>query len=513
MQACCLNPRAGRCVLAVLLISSLPPLRAADWPQYRGPNQDGVSTETIRTNWTAQPPPQLWQVPLGAALSSLSIQNGRVFTMEREGNTIDGRERCVALDAATGQRLWSADVDLADYPHGGVGGDDGPRSTPTADGDRVYALGSYLNLVCLNAANGQVVWSRNLVADFPTLTSGTYRGVVDWQSAGSPLVVGDLVYVASAANTDRLFAFNKYTGALVWRRHNDTMTQASPVFSTIAGVPQIVFFTRSGLVSVNPLTGDQFWRYTFPFSTSSAASPVVGGDTVYCSAAYGSGAGVVRVTNDGGALTATQVWRTAGANQNHWATPVYHDGHYYGVYGQSVLNLDCIDATTGVRKWRRSGVGYGSVLKVGPHLLVFEDDGWVALAQLDSTAYREIDRFQAITGRCWNNPAVADGILYVRSTLAAAAYRVAAPRVELSSAALAPTPAGFELTLTSDDGQPIDSARAARIAVFHTDNPMTPAANWIRLLEPFLTEGNALKVSDPGAGGADRRFYRAEETP
>ncbi len=373
---------------------------AADWPQYRGPNHDGISPEHIRTNWTAQPPQQLWKVPLGAGLSSLTIQNGRVFTMERHGNTITGREFCVALNAATGAELWEADIDLADYPHAGVGNDDGPRSTPTVDGDRVYALGSYLNLVCLNVTNGEVIWSRNLVSEFGPVLGGTYGGVVDWQSAASPLVVGDFVFVASAASANRLFAFNKYTGAVVWRKHDDTMTQASPVFATVAGVPQVIFFTKSGLVSVKPDTGDLLWRYAFPFSTSTAASAVVANNLVYCSAAYGVGAGVVNVANNAGTLTASQVWRAAGTKQNHWGTPVYHAGNFYGVYGHGSLTVQCVDALSGAVKWQRSGVGYGSVLKVGNRLLVLDENGWLALVRLSPDSYQEIDRFRALTGKC-----------------------------------------------------------------------------------------------------------------
>ncbi len=514
MQASFWSQLVVRSVFAILSFHTASLLSAADWPQYRGPNQDGVSPEVLRTNWTAQPPQQLWKVPLDAGLSSLTIQNGRVFTMERHGDTITGREFCVALNAGTGAQLWETDVDLADYPDGGVWSgsgpnDDGPRSTPTADGDRVYALGSYLNLVCLNVTNGAVIWSRNLMSEYAS-------GIVSWQSAGSPLVVGDLVYVAAATSVDRLFAFNKHTGALAWRKHNDTMTQASPVFATIAGVPQVIFFTQSGLVSVKPDTGDQLWRYLLPpdaFSTSTASSAVVAGNLVYCSAAYGVGAGVVGVTNNAGTLTATQVWRTQGSRQNHWATPIFHDGHFYGVYGHGSLSVQCIEAQSGTIKWQQAGVGYGSVLKVGRHLLVLEDDGWLSLVRLNPNSYQEIDRFRALTGKCWNNAAVSDGIVYVRSTLEAAAYALAAPRVELSATVGTITPQGFELTLVSDDEQPITVERAAGIAVYHTDNPAAPRANWSRLQQPFVTSGNGLKINDPGVTGAAQRFYRAEETP
>src|SRR5439155_10565790 len=145
---------------------------------------------------------------------------------------------------------------------------------------------------------------------------------------------------------------------------DDPMTQATPVAATIAGVRQIVFFAQSGLVSVVPANGTVLWRYPFSYSTSTAASPVVGDDLVYCSAAYGSGSGAVRITGSGTQLTASQVWRVPGGNMNHWATPVHYNGFLYGIYGQSFVTLRCIDLTAGAEKWTQSCFGYGSVLLV-----------------------------------------------------------------------------------------------------------------------------------------------------
>lgn len=387
------------------------------------------------------------------------------------------------------------------------------RSTPTVDGDRVYALGSYLKLVCMNAANGGVIWSRSLVSEYAPSLSGLYGGVVPWQSAASPLVVGDHVYVASAANTNRLFAFNKHTGALVWRRHNDTMTQASPVAATIHGVPQIVFFTRTGLVSVAPDTGDALWRLALSFSTSSAASPVIDGNLVYCSAAYGRGAAVGTVAESNGTFSVTDAWRRPGDHQNHWGTPIVHEGHLYGPYGQSNPIIECIDMATGTSKWQRSGIGYGSVLKVGGHLLALHEDGTMVLIRFNTNNYDEIDRFRALTGKCWNNAAVSGGRIYVRSTLEAAAYDVSVPVPEFASASATLGPQGFQLTLGSDNGAPIDAARAAKISIFHAQDPAAPFPSWILLEEPVTLENGHLIINDPGATDAGQRFYRAEETP
>src|SRR5205085_7701990 len=141
-------------------------------------------TEAIRINWTEQPPGLIWKVPLGAGLSSFAVSNGRAFTQVRRHVLQGDREFCVALDANSGAELWATELGVADYPHGGVGPDDGPRSTPSVEGDRVYILTSYLRLVCLEAASGQEVWSHDFVAELGS-------AVIPWQNAASPLVVGD----------------------------------------------------------------------------------------------------------------------------------------------------------------------------------------------------------------------------------------------------------------------------------------------------------------------------------
>jgi outer membrane protein assembly factor BamB len=196
--------------------------QAADWPQYRGPNHDGVSLEAIRTNWSEEPPRPVWKIGLEPALSSLAISGGRAFTLARRRAGNGEQEFCVALNAGTGQELWATPVDIADYPNGGVGFDDGPRSTPSVDGNRVLVLSSYLRLVCLEAATGRVNWGRDLKTDF-----GGY--VIPWQNAASPLIEGDLVLVNSnGRSNEHLLAFRKQDGTLAWKGHNDGMTHATP---------------------------------------------------------------------------------------------------------------------------------------------------------------------------------------------------------------------------------------------------------------------------------------------
>jgi outer membrane protein assembly factor BamB len=215
-------------------------------------------------------------------------------------------------------------------------------------------------------------------------------------------------------------AFDKSTGQLAWKSEDDLPTHASPVAATIAGVRQIVFLTQRGLVGVNPESGKALWRQMFPYHVSTAASPVVcGDDIVSCSAGYGVGAGCYRITKSGDRFTSMQLWRSPDeAVVNHWSTPVYKDGYLYGLYGFKQFHtepLKCIDVKTGRQIWSRPGFGQGQVILVDGNLLVQGDAGQIVLVEATPAGYHELARAHPITGKCWTDPAVANGHLYLRT--------------------------------------------------------------------------------------------------
>jgi outer membrane protein assembly factor BamB len=495
---------------------------AGDWPQYRGPNHDGISTETIRTNWSEEAPRQIWKVPLDPGLSSFSISGGRAFTLVRRSVSGQDQEFCVALNADTGHELWASDpLGRAYYPDGGVGIDDGPRSTPSVDGDRVYVLTSYLGLYCLSITNGAILWSKDIMSQYGS-------DDVDWQSAASPLIEGDRVFVFANAPNQCLLAFHKSDGSEAWRGQNDVMTQASPIAATIAGVRQVIFFARSGLVSVVPETGAVLWRYPFRFSLSTAASPVVGGDVVYCSAAYGGGAGTVRITNSGGQLMTNEVWRIPFSNRlmNHWATPVFHDGYLFGIYGQQdpTLLLRCVDFANGVEKWNQSGVGNGGVLSVSGHVLVLAEDGNLLLVKPDPAAYTEVARYRALDGssnsipglavKCWNVPAISNGRVYVRSTTEAVCLDVTQPLAPLKLFSTLASGTGlFQLLIGNADGTSLDTNRPAGIAVFASTDLTLGLSGWIRLNSALTLTNGQLFLDDEQSAATAQRFFRVEARP
>lgn len=512
-----MNPfkRLLECVVFASLVAA-GGLRAADWPQYRGPNHDGSSSESLRTNWSAIPPKVVWKKSISPAWSSITVSGGRAFTQVNRRLSGQAREICVALNADTGAELWATPLDDADYPDAGTGSTDGPRSTPTVEGDRVYVLTSYLKLFCLRADTGAVVWSRDFVAEFP----GTE--VIDWQSAASPLLVGDLIFLNSNVANQRLTAVRKSDGVTVWSGQTDTMTHASPAYATLGGTPQVVFLTARGLVGVTPETGGVLWRHGFtPSATSTAATPVVAGDHVYASCAYALGAWTARVTKSGSTFAVGQTdFKRSSSYQNHWSTPVHHDGYLYSVVERSTRSLACFSLAGRTNTWITNTVGsgnpgYASLIKVGGKILILTETGELVLLEPNPAAYTEIARYQALAGTAWNHPAFANGRIYARSNTQIVALDVAAavaplPALRLS-AELLPDLGRWKLRVTADNQAPLTAAEAARVELQLAVPPGTAAPAWQGAATAFTAQAGGLEADLPVP--ADSTWVRVVERP
>jgi outer membrane protein assembly factor BamB len=268
-------------------------------------------------------------------------------------------------------------------------------------------------LTCFDAANGEVVWKHDIVNEF----SGRN---IKWFNATSPLLVGDVIYVAGGGSGQTFLAFNKNTGEPIWKSGDETITHATPRFATIDDSRQVIFFAKSGLVSMNAETGKELWRTKFPFSVSTAASPIADGNRVYCSAGYGVGAALFQVS---GKPEAESLWFKRNKLMNHWSTPVLRDGHLYGIYEFKKYGkapLQCVELATGEIKWSERGFGPGNCILVGDKMVVLSDAGEVVIVAASSDRYNELGRTKAIKGKCWSTPAYSNGHIYVRSTEEAA---------------------------------------------------------------------------------------------
>ena len=414
-------------LIAAALIINAVSVQAADWTQYRGPNFDGSSSEKLKIPaWPSGAIKVVWKIPTQLGFASFAVAKGRAFTIVMEEIDDVNREVCLALDINTGKKLWSRALNIAKYDGGGNSGakdnngGDGPRTTPSSDGDRVYILDGRLKLHCLDSKNGSNLWAVNIAKKHNAK-------LIRWQNAAAPIIDGDLIFVCGGGEKQSLLAINKHSGATVWSGESDQMTHASPIVGDIQGERQVIFFTQKGLVSCNTRSGKVLWRAAHPFKVSAAASPIVEGDIIYCSAGYGVGAAAFRVSKKGGKYFSKQLWRKPNKLMNHWSTPVVRDGFLYGIYGFKEYGdapLQCVELETGKVQWSQEGFGQGNCILVGEHLIVLSDDGRLVIVEAQPNAYVELTNVQAVAGKCWSTPAYNDGLVYVRSTVEGACLRL-----------------------------------------------------------------------------------------
>jgi outer membrane protein assembly factor BamB len=386
--------------LSILLVS---PAAGADWPQFLGPTRDGVSPETgLVDSWPRTGPPVVWRRDVGDGYAGPVVAGGRLVLFHRDGD----RELVECLDAATGKTLWKhAEATSYSDP---LGKGDGPRSTPAVADGHVFSLSPGGRLLCLRLADGTKLWQRMLLEDYEVPPS--YFGV-----GTSPLVEGGRVLVNVGAKDAGVVALDAGTGREAWRATGQGASYSSPVAATIDGVRHVFFFTREGLVSVDPATGAvrfaKRWRSRMDASVN-AASPVVFDGHVFLSACYGTGAVLLKVRKDG----VDAVWKNDESLSCHFGTPVYHDGHLYGFDGRQEegARLRCVEARTGKVCWTEAGYGCGSMILAEGRLIVVGEGGELALVAADPGRYRELARAPLLDRPCRAQPALSGGRLYAR---------------------------------------------------------------------------------------------------
>ena len=396
-------------------------LGAVDWNQYHGRNSDNKTNERLTsTTWLEKSAPPKWKISTPLGFSSFSTEGTRAFTLIAEEDE-DGlmREVCIALDTKSGKRLWSTWLCRMDYKSGGGNsgapgnnGGDGPRSTPSVLNGKVWVYDSDMNLYCLNADNGKVIWDVQVLKE--------HNGQnIKWKNSSAPLIENDLVIVYGGGSGQSLLAFERETGKVAWKTGDEIATHATPIATTIHGVRQVIFFCTSGLVSVDPKSGRELWRQAFPFKVSTAASPVVAGDMIYCSAGYGVGAGLYKISRKGTRFSSSEIWRKKNDMFNHWSTPLYHNGHLYGMFSFKKYGngpLQCVELKSGKIKWSQDGYGPGNVILSGDHLIALADDGVLSLVKATPYKYTELARKKVLNGKCWSTPILSNGLVLARST-------------------------------------------------------------------------------------------------
>ena len=405
--------------LVIALLGSVSVAFAAsptDWPQWRGVNRDGRSLDKgLLTQWPAEGPAVAWKVDsIGDGYSSIVVADGRIITL---GN-VDGEGRIICLNEKDGSTLWSVHppTEKKLYTHGKG---DGGRGTPTIDGDLVYAIGGGGDVTCLQAADGKVVWSKHLVDDLGGKVPG-------WGYSESPLIDGDNVIVTPGESGGAVAALNKKTGEVVWRSTDvtDKAHYCSAALATIHGVRQIVTFTGGRgskrdpgdpprVIGLEADTGKLLWSYEKSANrTANVATPIVHGNTVFSSSAYGTGGGLCRINKIDNGFEAEPVY-FENKLQNHHGGMILVDAFLYSMGGGSLI---CMNIETGKIAWQDRSVGKGSIAYADGHLYCYGEKNQVGLVQANPIEYVEKGRFDVPKGEwpTWAHPIVANGKFYLR---------------------------------------------------------------------------------------------------
>src|SRR5579884_608758 len=399
------HPMSHRPLAALLTAAvALGAASAADWPQFRGPKRDDVSSDTgLLKSWPKDGPPLLWTAKgVGPGYSSVSVAGDRLYTL---GNK-DNKTYLRALERDTGKIVWSAELG----PSGGNLG-----CTPTVDGDHVYALGQKGDLACFAAADGKVLWRCNLAKDF-----GGQRG--GWEYCESPLVDGDRLIVTPGGKDATMVALDKKSGAVVWKcalpvKHTEA-GYSSVVVAEVGGVRQYVQLLNGGVVGVRT-DGTPLWQYEkLGPNTANIPTPIVLGDEVFASAGYGKGGALLKLTARGDKVSAEEVYFNRELTNKHGGV-VCVGGYVYGDHDDSGHPF-CADVKTGKVMWKRDNKGEGhgsaSVTYADGHLYFHYDNGVVSLVKATPEKYDEVSWFRVpkAEGPCWAHPVVVGGRLYLR---------------------------------------------------------------------------------------------------
>lgn len=402
-------------IVIAILHSSLG--SAADWPQFLGPHRNGISSETgLIDSFPNSGPPLLWKVSGGVGMSGLAVNQGRVLTAVEA----DGKQCVLALDATSGERLWQTAIAAAYRNSMG----DGTRATPTIAGEHAFLLSGEGILFALDVRDGSVLWEQPLIDRLGGKAA-------DYGMACSPLVVGDYVVTAIGAPQAAVVAVSAETGEIAWQTGDETGGYSSPVVLNVAGQQQIVAFTGSALLGLEPTTGKQLWRY--PFKTDfgcNTATPVAVDRGIFISAGENHGSVLLTIDTANDGFVAREAWSSLAAASTlraEWQTPLVVGSRLYGFDNVGaagpVTHLTCIDSTSGERLWQKTRFGKGNAILADGKLWISTLDGQLVLVEATPTAYQE--RSRADVGIATRQaPALADGRLYLRDNASIVCFDV-----------------------------------------------------------------------------------------
>lgn len=395
--------------LTFLFLLSRQASHADDWPQFLGPQRNGICSETGLTGRFPDSGPDIvWRTPLGVGMSGVAIANGTAFTTYQD----DQKQYTVALDATTGKKLWQ--VDVSPTYENSMG--NGPRATPTVNDSTVYVFTGEGILAALNAQDGKILWS----ADTLKLVDGK---PADYGMSSSPLVTKDGVVVHVGATNGCVVCFDARTGQKKWTAGNAPAGYSSPVLATLAGREQILALAGSEVLGIDPVDGTVLWKYRFEteYNCNTANPVVVDDSTLLISAGENHGSVILKITVNDGNFSVAEGWNSPGKDsvlRAEWQTPILGSGGLlFGLdnIGNAgpITNLVCVRATDGEQLWIQKRFGKGNLVAADGKLFMTTMRGEVVIGKADSNGYQETARATVI-GMTRQAPSIANGMLYVR---------------------------------------------------------------------------------------------------
>ena len=444
MKGCSFVESLFLVVLLVFVLNFASTSQAEDWPNFRGPDYNGVSGESnLSFDWPADGPEILWKAEIGTGYSSMAVSDGKVYAMGNTGippveeeeeeededdedeEDIDEEEEdedededeeedegpkwatmspegnfdiVYCFNASTGEKIWQYKYPAPLVPYGYEGG---PSATPTVDSGRVYTLSKNGILLCLNAKTGEEIWQKNLIKEYDIK-------IAMWGLAGSALIVDDMVIVNAA---EKGMAFNKYDGSLIWKNGTGPTGYATPVPYTFNGKKCIALFGSKYMYGLDTSTGEELW--SVPWETmydENNPDPIISDDKIFICTGIGTGCALFDIREN----KLTQIWKNKKM-QNYLNGSVLYKGY---IYGPDNTSLTCMDFKTGDVVWAQKGFGWASLIIADDKLIFMNDKGKLFIAEASDEGYKEIASAQIMsTKRSWTLPVLANGRIYARNSV------------------------------------------------------------------------------------------------